>query len=215
MSQGSSHLSQELAGMSDRFSDLGEGLLSAARQLHASGTPPAEELLEALGECRRSFLSLSDRVREQAASLQVEAPAEPLSSLHDLSGLLDRVAEAEFLQSRNEDQRHRALSVLDRVLSISHASSPDFAPLLDCQERARSLRAAVAEGHWTGLDPEAEKLAEGEHHFSNLLSLIEDRDELNDELWATLQDSVGNEFGKALAAAAARSKLILAPCHAS
>jgi hypothetical protein len=201
--------------MSERFSDLGECLLSAARQLHAPGTPPAEELLEAVGVCRRDFLSLCDRVREQAASLDVEAAAEPLSSLHDVSVLLDHVAEAEILQSRSEEQRHRALSVLDRVLSISHAGSSDFAPLLDCQERARSVRTAVAESHWASLDPEAERLAEGEHEFSNLLSLIEDRDELNDELWAALQENVGNELGKALAAAAARSKLILSVSHAS
>ena len=56
---------------------------------------------------------------------------------------------------------------------------------------------------------DADKLAEGEHHFADLLSLIEDRDELSDELWASLHDNVTRAFGKALAAAAARSKLVL------
>ena len=64
MSQSSSsHLSQELADLSDRFSELGERLLTAARQLHAPGTPPPDDLLESLGACRRDFQSLRDRSR--------------------------------------------------------------------------------------------------------------------------------------------------------
>ena len=123
MSQSSSLLSQELAGMSDQFSEIGERLLSAARQLHAPGTPPSDDLLDALTACRREFVSLCDRARALAGSLLVSCPpAEQLVSLQDVTGLLDQVAEAEIHQSQSEELRRRSLSVLGRVLSLSHAT---------------------------------------------------------------------------------------------
>ena len=210
MSESSSHLSQELAEMSDRFSDLGERLLTAARHLHAPGTPPPDDLLESLTACRDGFRSLRGRACELAGSLFVTCPpAEQVTSLQDLTGLLDQVAEAEIRQSKSEEQRRRSLSVLDRVLALSHTSNADFAPLRECQDKARELRYGIAEGNWTTLPAEAERLAEGQHHFADLLTLISDHDDLHDEHWATLHESVGQNFGKALAAAAARSKLVL------
>jgi len=207
----SSHLSQELAALSDLFSDLGERLLSASRQLLSPGSPPPEDLLEALSACRNDFRSLRGRTIDLAGSLFVTSPPpDALTSLEDLTGLLDHIAEAEIHQSKSEEQRRRSLSVLDRVLAITHASNGDFTPLRECQDKARELRYEIAEGKWATLPSEAERLAEGQHHFADLLTLIGDHDELHDEHWATLHESVGQNFGKALAAAAARSKLVMA-----
>ena len=66
-------------------------------------------------------------------------------------------------------------------------------------------------GRGRRLPPETEPLSEGEHPFANLLALVEDRDVLQDELWGSLHDTIGSTFGKSLAAAAARSKLVLSP----
>jgi hypothetical protein len=209
MSQNSSQLSQELAAMPDRFSELGERMPTAARQLHAPGPPPAEDLFEAVGTCRRAFTSLRDRTRELAESLLLEPPsADQIKSLQDVTGLLDRVAQAEILQSKTEEQRRRAVAILDRVLSLSHRTTSDFPALRECHEKAQGLRSLVSEAHWSSLHPETERLAEGDHHFANLLTLIEDRDDLSDEMWANLHEDVSRVFGKQLAAAAARSKLV-------
>jgi hypothetical protein len=110
--------------------------------------------------------------------------------------------------------RCRALAVLDRVLLLSHVVEADFPALRDCHDKARSLQGSIANGHWAGLPAEAESLAEGDHAFAHLLALIEDRDELSDDLWASLHESVGTAFGKSIAAAAARSKLALPLEHA-
>jgi hypothetical protein len=212
MSQSSSHLSEELAALSDRFSELGEQLLGSARQLHAPGVPPADDLVEALGGCRRDFAALRDRARGLAGDLLVACPPdEQLNSLRDLTGLLDRVAEAEVRRSKTEEVRRRALSVLERVLALSHTSEADFAPLREAQDRARGLHESIATAAWSSPHPDSHRLAEGDHHFADLLTLIEDRDKLSDDLWATLHDSVGGAFGKSLAAAAARSKLARRP----
>ena len=212
MSQSSSHLSHELAALSDRFSELGERLLSVARQLHAPGLPPGEDLLVSLGDCRRDFGSLRERAVELAGSLHVEVPSDDrLNSLSDLTGLLDHVAEAEIHQSKSEEVRRRAVSVLDRVLMLAHIGDPDFAPLHEVHAKARELHSAVLSASWLEPHSEADRLAEGDHHFADLLTLIQDRDELSDELWATLHENVGQAFGKSLAAAAARSKLTIRP----
>ena len=71
MSQSSSHLSQELAALSDRFSELGERLLSAARQLHAPGTPPSDDLLESLAALpARASCRSATRALELAGALR-------------------------------------------------------------------------------------------------------------------------------------------------
>jgi hypothetical protein len=209
MSQSSSQLSQELAAMSDRFSELGERMLTAARQLHAPGTPPAEDLLEAVGTCRREFSSLRDRTRELAESFLLEPPpADQIKSLQDVTGLLDHVAQAEIFRVKTEVQRQRAVAILDRILLLSHRTTPDFPALRECHEKAQGLRALVSEAHWSSLHPETERLADGDHHFANLLTLIENPDDLSDEMWADLHEDVSRVFGRQLAAAAARTNLV-------
>jgi hypothetical protein len=215
MGYSSSDLSHELTVITDVFMDLGERLTQASRQLQDPGTPPPESLVEELAACRRDFADLRDRTRELAGSLHVAIPAvEELAGLHDLSALLDEVAEAEIRQSKGEEVRRRSLSILDRVLMLSHISAADAPALHACQDQARSLHGAISEGGWNSLPAEAEPLSEGEHAFAHLLTLIEDRDELSDDLWAELHESVGKTFGKSLAAAAARARLSLPMEHA-
>jgi hypothetical protein len=216
MSMNSTDLSHELAVMTDVFVDLGERMIQAARQLHSPGTPPPEPLVEELLSCRRDFADLRDRSRELAGSMHVACPPnDKLVGIQDLSALLDEIAEAEIHQSRCEEVRHRSLSILDRVLLLSHLNESDNAALRACQEQARSLHETIANGTWSTLPSEAEHLADGEHAFAHLLTLIEDRDELSDDLWATLHESVGSTFGKSLAASAARAKLTLPLEHAA
>lgn len=205
-------LSQELSKISDIFSSLSERLLGAARQLHSPGSPPPEGLIEELGHARREFVDLRDRTKERAETLHVALPtSETLDTIQGLTAVLDLVAESETRQSKAEEIRRRALSVLDRVLTLNHATDREFAPLRDCQGQARILREAIVAGSWTALPSETEPLSEGEHPFANLLALVEDRDVLEDERWGSLHDTIGSTFGKSLAAAAARAKLILTP----
>src|SRR4051794_20004903 len=93
----SNDLSHELAVLADVFSDLAEHLTLAALQLDAPGAPPPEALAEEISGCRREFVHLRDRALTLAGSLQVAAPAaDSLAGLHDLSALLDEIAEAEI-----------------------------------------------------------------------------------------------------------------------
>ena len=104
--------------------------------------------------------------------------------------------------------RRRAVSILDRVQSLSHVSG-DFAPLRTCQDKARALCDAIAERSPFDQHEDVERLAEGDHAFAHLLILLDDHEELDDELWANYHESILRAFGKPLAAAAARMKVVL------
>ncbi len=202
-----SELTQELAAMSDEFSELGERLLNAARQLHSPGAPPLDSLIEALSSSRRGFLDLRNRVRDHAGVLGVQIPPEEsLETLQGISSLIDEATEVEAGRARGEETRRRALAILGRVAHLSHTSSSDFAPLLECVDKARQLHQRVTESDWSQLPDEAETLADGDHPYGHLLALVENRD-LHDDQWAAFHESVGTSFGRALAAAAARAKL--------
>lgn len=210
MTQSSNALSQEIAVLADVFSDLGDRLLHAARELHKPGTPLDHTLVEELEASRHDLESLRDRSRELAESLHVTCPApESLNSLNSLAALLDDIAEAEIRLARSEEVRRRSDAVLQRVLSLTHTSDSDHSALRECQNQARGLHQQIRDARWTDLPADAERLAEGDHAFAHLLSLIEDRDDLGDEVWAAHHEAVSAAFGKALAAAAARSRLVI------
>ena len=139
---------------------------------------------------------------------------EDLANLEDLTTLLNEIADSELRQSRGEEMRRRSLSVLERVLLLTHAADARFSPLHDCQETARGLQGSIADRHWNELPAEVDPLAEGEHAMAHLLTLVENSDDLSDDLWAELHESVSAAFGKSLAAAAARTRLVLPFEHA-
>jgi hypothetical protein len=61
----------------------------------------------------------------------------------------------------------------------------------------------------TSLPLAAARLAEGDHPFNGLLTLVEGTDGLSDEIWASALESVEQEFGKPLSVAVARAKVIM------
>lgn len=105
----------------------------------------------------------------------------------------------------------RALTVLDRLLSLVHRDQPDFAPLSECQAKSRALREAIHNHAGSEFHPEVTALAQGRHPLAELLTLVEGYDELDDDLWLLLKHAVAENFGKSLAMSAARGKLCPPP----
>jgi class 3 adenylate cyclase len=101
----------------------------------------------------------------------------------------------------------RALGVLTRVLAITHRDDPAFRPLLECQSRAGELRVALSHAM---ADPRAytpRQVDRAMLPYADLLALITGRDQLDDERWVQLEESVARVFGRSLAAAAVRGRL--------
>lgn len=211
MPQTHADLLNELHGVSERFTRLGEKLTAVASELQVSGIPPTTHLLEELRASRSSFEELRKRATELAGMLADSRAkqSEQIESLADLKTLIECLGEAQHKRAEDERINRQALALLDRVLAIEHCEEVDFPPLADCQLKAREIRRAIAALHWPDVHPEASALAHRRHSLAELLTLVERHMDLDDDLWLLLKHAVSESFGKKLSLAAARGKLFV------
>src|SRR5881628_2171724 len=187
-------LVKNLAALSRRFAGLAAKLAQAARELEGAGTLPPDSLLEEFAAARGEFIDLRSSVLDAARTLGVTAPAPTaIDGLKALEPVVRALAEATVNEPRRAtlaEARRRVLVVLDRIMTINHVDDPNFAALLECQAKAREIRAAV-------LDPKgptaesAAVIVEATPAFSALLTLIEGREHLDDAKFAALEDGGG------------------------
>jgi len=192
------------AALTKRLAALGARGTAAAAALSRPGAPPPDDLVHALGEARREFTALRDEVFIAAAALGLQTPAaETINSTRRLDAMLKLLVEG-LDNAEKQAQAAAALAktvaVLDRIAALRHRDDPAFAPLSACQSRAADVRAALAS---TGkVDPAAAA------PFASLLMLMDGPQGLDDEQWGVLEDAVATAFGRALAVAASRAKLV-------
>lgn len=211
MKQNSADLLKQLTALEDVFSQLEKRLSEASRKLLNPGIPISQKLIQELDESHKKFIQLRDKVLELAESLAVSITlqAEEIGSLADIKSVLDRVDVAEKQKSAISLVRDSALRVLERILAIAHRVESNFQSLLECQEKARELQRAISESQESDLHPDTQLLADGNHPFCKLLTLIAEWEAADDEHLASLQDAVAESFGRTLAMAAVRGKLII------
>lgn len=210
-------LKQDLTTLSKAFTDLSALLIDVAKQITAPGIIPPDQLIDSLTNSRKQFELVRGSVHGLATDVMVTPlpKKEELASLAALESLLALAAAAEEKRIVFEAERGQALVVLARVLSIGHKESKDFKPLLDCLKAADGLRSAVSTATWPNAHPETDALATSRHPLAALLSLIEQRDILDDEKWIEIEERVEASFGKPLTVAASRGKLVIGSPAAS
>ncbi len=211
-------LAKRLAALSERFTTLAATLTQTTQQLQASGTVPSETVVEEIAKIRTEFVDVRHRLLEAARSLSINVPAiSEVNSLSVLEPVLQTVGQALAAQEKRAalaEARTRVMSVLDRVLTITHADGPNFAALVQCLVKAKEIRQAAQDP--TAFDSEnAPAFLEGIPAFGALLSIIEGRDALDDDKFAVLDEAVTQAFGRTLAVAAARGKLTVGAGPAS
>jgi hypothetical protein len=108
----------------------------------------------------------------------------------------------------SEKVRAAALLTIDRLLTLSVRDGGELPALEDCHGKARSLRESIEQSPDEALPAEAHNVASGEHPFANLLVMVEGNESLTDAQWALLHASVSGAYGRQLAIAAARGKLV-------
>lgn len=195
------------------FEQLGQRLSEVAEQVRTTGTLPSESLIEEITASRRNFTDLRARAIELVGLMSEtpNAPAEEIGSMKELEALLQVAAETQRKRAQQGNARMRALTVLDRLLSLVHRDQPEFAPLSECQAKSRTLREAIRDHAGSELHPDVTALAQGRHPLAELLTLVEGYDDLDDDLWLLLKYAVAENFGKSLAMSAARGKLCPSP----
>jgi len=211
MALNTDELAQRLAALSERFAHLAQSLSQSA-QLAQSGAPPAESLIDEITSIRTEFVDVRQRVVEAAKALSVNAPGmAEIDSLKALKMVVDAVAKGIDDQEKKAalaEARTKVMTVLDRILAISHVDGPNFTALVQCQVKAREIRQAAQDPG--AFDSEnAPAFLESTPSFAALLTMIENRDALDDDKFAALEDAVTQSFGKTLAVAATRGKLVV------
>ena len=199
---------RDLAALTQRFLDLGARLGDAARGLAEAGAPPSDALVEALGQGRTQFIQLRSEVLAAAGDAELASLVDP-ESLHDLEPILEAVGEALRVRARRaalDEAKGQVLVTIDRVLEIVHRDDPAFATLVGAHAKAVEYRAAV-EALSDPEAPETRQVLEDGQSFADLLTMVEDRDGLDDDRYAQLEEIVTRTFGRSLAVAIGRGRL--------
>src|SRR5581483_11737517 len=110
-------------------------------------------------------------------------------------------------QAALEQARKAVIEVLDIVLGVRHLDEAQFPPLVECQKQARDLHATVLALNESNLH-QAQELTARVRAFSDFLTMLEGSDQMDDERFAALEASVSAAFGRPLAVAAARGRLL-------
>ncbi|WP_413166229.1 hydrogenase [Capilliphycus salinus ALCB114379] len=191
-------LLQQLSSLSKRYASLGSRLSQAAQHLSQAGIPLPETLLEELVKYNRDFNHLQQQARAEDESI-----SDAEMSLSDLEKRLQQ----KIQPGDSQNQRSFALSLLERVLSLVHKDQSAFEPLERVKQSATQLQTQIS-NNTPELSPEVKALISGEHPLSALLTLIETPEDIDDQHWVILEEKVSARFGKPLAVAISRGKIV-------
>ena len=205
-------LAKRLEALGERVKGLASALAQATQQLQASGIVPPESVVDEIAKARTDFADVRHRLLEAARSLSLNVPAmAEIDGVKALEPLLANVVQAVAAEEKKaalNEARTRVMTVLDRVLTISHTDGPNFAALVQCVTKAKEIRQAAQDPKAYDAD-NAPAFLDSIPAFAALLSIIEGRDALDDEKFAVLDEAVTQSFGRTLAVAAARGKLAI------
>ena len=189
--------------------ELSRRLAEVAKALQTSGALPSDTAVDGITASCRSFKELREKALEIVDVLAGSSPTVPTAagSVKELEALLQFVTEAQRKKVQDENARFRALTILDRILSLIHHDRPEFPPLYEAQVKAKALQESLRTQEGPEVHSAINLLAQGRHPFAELLTLVEGHHDLEDDLWLLLTHAVEEHFGKSLAMSAARGKL--------
>lgn len=197
--------------------ELSHRLAEVAKELRTSGALPSDTVVDGIPASCRSFKELRDKALEIVDALAGSSSTAPTAagSVQELEALLQFITEAQRKKVQEEKARVRALTILDRILSLIHRDRPEFPPLHDAQVKAKAIQENLRTQEGPEVHSAINLLAQGRHPFAELLTLVEGHQDLEDDLWLLLTHAVEEHFGKSLAMSAARGKLCTATTRVS
>jgi hypothetical protein len=200
-------LRYEVKVLSETFWQLSAKMAQAAKEMRDPGIPPSDPLIAEVVAAQKDFVALRAQLLGLARIVEASPVPDPeaVVSLKDLAGVLQNAQESRK-KSKMDEAKQQVLRKLDRVQNLVHKEKAEFGPLIDCQAHAAQLKLAIAPVDWTNPSPD---LVEGLLPFVDLLRMVEQLDQLDDEVCEQLQDSIAKAFGKLLALAVARGRVVM------
>lgn len=171
-----------------------------------SPTPESHETSQPVGATLEPLPTLDERSLDPTGSLVPEPPPAPpaVEPPTEPSPVGTPAEPDEDLEAI----RTAALDVLDTVKRLAPCDGVEFPALVECREQAHQLRETIAHATTSELPPEARQIAAGEHVFVSLLRVVAGVEDLTDAQWASHHARISEAFGRPLAVAVARSRLV-------
>lgn len=191
-------LHQELEQLSQWRELLAGQLLNAADGLDSPGQLPSDELIDDLVSYRERMLRLTDAITGGTTTTNRDPVADiTLVELKHLFTIRNR--------------REQIIPVMDEILKCRHAEACDFAPLAMCHAEAKRLRELATHSDGSEADAELDAVCQQTHPLNLLLKLCEQGDRLSDSDWIECNDRVTAAYGRQLATALARGRILRTP----
>ncbi len=182
-----SHEIGELRASRDR---LAAALAESIARLRSAGTCPPGEVLDHAGRYRRQYLDTRQRLSRERSAELVDSRA----SLEDWEQALKRV-----------QRQQQATILLDDAESWHVRGVEGPGPLAKIRDDVQQLRQRLSHDPGHVLD----SLLEGRHPLAAVRTLLHRDDELSDGEWAELLDRVAEGYGRELATAVSRGKILV------
>ena len=175
---------------------LGDSMQRTADELRTQGTSPPAELITDLQNFRDVFFNMRSWLQHQSDKNELDSETEPQSLVDLETRLTSHLA------------RGRALKLIDGVQQLSHVEGDQHPVLVRCQQACEAARGEVLGGVADSQETMT-ALNNGQHPLAVLWTLVRHCDTLEDNEWTELLERCGHQFGREVATAVARHKLLI------
>lgn len=167
---------------------LAHNLLVSADQLASPGVPPTVALIDEL----KSY-------RVQSEQLAIASGVSLESDTFSLATLGQFIAVQELRQT--------VAIVSERFERLRHIDDSEFRPLEHCRQEAARLEQLVAQNS-IDRNAELDSLSSRRHPLISVLRLCDEDDRMSDADWAACHDDVASHYGRQLATALMRGRIV-------
>ncbi|EYF08677.1 hypothetical protein [Chondromyces apiculatus] len=198
----------------DRFEEdlrlLAGRMRGLTNQMEQDLCPPSEDMIDAMLEVLKRFKTLAEQLARELNNNVPGFTTDVVHNAHDLRELVRKGVQAR--RQSLEKPLREAQKLVSTIVALNHRESPTFAPLRECQDRARQLQERItwALEHSTD-DATLDMIRSELPPFVAVLRIVERIEELSDDELDDLEDRVTDFWSRALARAAIRRRLVIGP----
>lgn len=181
-------LGDQVAQLKLAAQQLAYNLLVSADQLTSPGVPPTAALIDELKNYRTHSEQLAN-----ASGVDLESDTFSLATLGQFIAV--------------QELRQTVAIVTERFERLRHIDDSEFQPLEHCRQEAARLRQLVSQNS-IDRDVELDSLASRRHPLISVLRLCDEEDRMSDSDWAACHDDVASHYGRQLATALMRGRIV-------
>lgn len=196
----------ELKRLKRFFEELGASLIEQGEKLKFPGCPPDPFLLEKLSQGVQDYQTFVEELEKFAGNGDASTELKREASLEKLEEILRELKKQPFSASFLEEEREKALSVVDKALRAKLPGEIDREEKSRFFEKLRGYRDVLVQGKGEEVTILTCQLLEGKHPLNAFIRLVEEDPGLRET--EVLFQAAAGEFGTLISLAAARKRVV-------